>query len=327
MSLGLPAQCCHLARRGWRALAKLVAALVPVCRRASRIAAFLLSAALFAGCSVGLVYGQLHRLLPWYIDDYVTLDRDQRALLKVRLADRLAWHCRTQLGAYAALLRRLAGDLRAGASAPARLEVHLEQGELLLRDLLTALLPDARLLLVRLDDEQLDELAAAFRRRNRDLREEFLSGTPAERRAEQIERMERRLRGWFGRLSEEQRRLVEGWSDALQPTTAQWLANRARWQAQLLATLAQRKDAANFAARLRPLLVEPDSFWSADYRARLAHNREQTLILLAGVVNTATPRQREHLFGELEAWAGQFERLACTPPPTLTAERAENARR
>ncbi|GAB3371688.1 DUF6279 family lipoprotein [Azotobacter armeniacus] len=276
-------------------------------------------AVLFAGCSVSLVYGQLHRLLPWYIGDYVTLDRDQRALLDVRLAERLAWHCRTQLGPYAALLRRLEGDLRSGAITPARLDLHLGHAEVLLRDLLTAILLDARLLLVQLDDEQLDELAGAFRRRNRDMHKAFLSGTPAERRMEQIERMEKRLRSWFGRLSEEQRRLVEHWSDALQPTTAEWLANRERWQARLMATLAQRRDTALFEARLRLLLIEPDSAWSASYRARMTHNREQTLILLAGMFDTATPRQREHLFGEIGAWARQFERLACTQAPTLKA--------
>lgn len=288
-------------------------------RPACRIAVLLLSAALLAGCSFGLVYGQLHRLLPWYIDDYVSLDRDQRTLLDVRLAERLAWHCRTQLVPYAALLRGLEGDLRSGAVTPARLETHLGQAESLLRELLAAILPDARLLLARLDDEQLAELGEAFRRRNRELRKEFLAGTPAEREAEQIARMEKRLRRWFGRLSEEQRALVARWSEALQPATVEWLANRERWQARLLAALAQRRDAARFEAGLRPLLLEPEAAWSAGYRARLAHNREQTLILLAALFDTATPRQRAHLFAELEAWARQFEQLACTPSPLLTA--------
>ncbi|GAB3472905.1 DUF6279 family lipoprotein [Azotobacter salinestris] len=253
-------------------------------------------AALFAGCSFGLVYGQLHRLLPWYIDDYASLDREQRALLDVRLAERLAWHCQTQLLPYAALVRELEGDLRGGAITPARLEVRLGQGEILLRDLLAAILPDAQLLLARLDDEQLVELGEAFRRRNRELREEFLSETPAEQGAERIERMEKRLRSWFGRLNEAQRALVVRWIDALQPATAEWLANRERWQARLLAALAQRRDAARFEAELRPLLLEPGSAWSAGYRTRLAHNREQTLILLAALFDTATPRQRERLF-------------------------------
>lgn len=278
-----------------------------------------LLAALFAGCSFGLVYGQLHRLLPWYIDDYVSLDREQRALLDVRLAERLAWHCRTQLLPYAALVRELEGDLRGGTVTPTRLEAHLGQGEILLRDLLEAILPDAQLLLTQLDDEQLVELGEAFRRRNRELRVEFLSGTPDERRAERIERMEKRLRGWFGRLNEAQRALVVRWSDALQPATAEWLANRERWQARLLAALAQRRDVARFEAALRPLLLKPEAAWSAGYRARLAHNREQTLILLSALFDTATPRQRERLFAELDAWAGQFERHACSGTPTLAA--------
>lgn len=320
MPLRFPAHPYRPVQQGWRVLVSLVAAIAPKRRRVSRLLVLPLLAILFAGCSFSLVYGQLHRLLPWYIDRYVTLDRNQRALLDVRLAERLAWHCQTQLGPYAALLRRLEGDLRSGTITPARLDRYLVQGEAHLRDLLTAIMPDARLLLARLDDEQLDELAAAFQRRNREMRKELLAGTPAERRARQIKRMEKRLRGWFGRLSEEQHRLVEEWRDSLQPTTAEWLANRERWQARLMATLAQRRDAALFEARLRPLLVEPGSAWSADYRARMAHNREQTLILFARVFDTATSRQRDHLLGEIDDWAGQFERLACRQAPPLTAD-------
>lgn len=270
-------------------------------------------AAVLAACGMRFAYSHLDWLLPWYLSDYVTLDRDQRNLLDARLADRLAWHCRQQLGPYAELLRRVEADLRRGRIEAAELDAHLTRAESLWRELMVAITPDARALLESLSDEQTAELAAAFRRRNRDAREDFLDGSPAELRERQVERMEKRLRPWLGRLQPDQRRLIEQWSDALTPSTAQWLAQRERWQANLLAALGQRRQPAVFEARLRPLLVSPDAGWPADYRARVAHNRSQTVALVAALLNSATPGQREQLFGEIDAWARQFELRACAP--------------
>lgn len=278
-----------------------------------------LLAVALAGCSMRVAYSHLDWLLPWYFSDYVTLDRDQRRLLDLRLADRLAWHCRHQLGPYAALLRGLEGDLRRGHIDAAELDAHLARGEALWRELMGVIVPDAGVLLASLTDAQITELAAAFEERNREVREEFLDGTPAERRARRAERMEKRLRPWFGSLQPAQRQLVERWSGALAATATEWLAQREQWQGQLLAALAQRRQGAAFEAALRPLLVAPEADWPADYRGRIDHNRAQTLNLLAALYDGATPGQRERLFGEIDAWAKQFERHACPPPRTAAA--------
>lgn len=276
-------------------------------------------AALLAGCSMRIAYSHLDWLLPWYVGDYVTLERDQRRLLDARLADRLAWHCRHQLGPYVDLLRGLESDLRRGSVSAAELDRHLARGEALWQTLMEAIVPDARELLAVLDDRQVEELAAAFARRNREAREDFLDGTPEERNARRAERMEKRLRTWFGGLEPAQRRLVAQWSETLQPDTEQWLTNRERWQAGLLAGLERRAEPAALEAALRPLLTAADRDWPADYRRRLAANRMRTLELVAAIHAAATPRQREHLFGEIDAWVRQFERRSCASPAAAGA--------
>lgn len=268
-----------------------------------------------SGCGMRFAYSHLDWLLPWYLSDYVTLDREQRALLDARLAERLAWHCHHQLGPYAALLRGIEADLRRGHIDATELDGHLIRGEALWHELMVAILPDAHALFAALSDAQVAELAAAFKRRNRDARDDFLDGTPAELNERRVARMEKRLRTWFGRLDPAQRRLLARWSEALAPSTAQWLIERERWQAQLLAALAERRQGAAFEARLRPLLLTPEAEWPAPYRAQIAANRALTLALVADIYASASARQREHLFAELDAWAVQFEQRGCAPRP------------
>ena len=128
--------------------------------------------------------------------------------------------------------------------------------------------------------------------------------------------MEKRLNTWFGRLQPNQRTLVAAWSANLVPTTEQWLNNREQWQGELLAALAQREQP-EFQTRLAGLLVTPAAAWPEHYLADVARNQALTLSLVADVYNAASPTQREHLLGEVDSWAGQFEQLACAAPSQL----------
>ncbi|MDO9599611.1 MAG: DUF6279 family lipoprotein [Azoarcus sp.] len=282
--------------------------------RARLLLVLLLPVLLLAGCAARLAYKQLDWLVPWYVGDYVTLDREQKRLLDARLAQRLAWHCSSQLGPYGGLLRDLERRLNEGTPlAATELEHYLQRGETFWRVLMTAITPDARLLLAGLSDAQVEELAAAFVERNKEAREKFLDGTADELHARQIERMEKRLKTWFGRLQPNQRTLVAAWSASLVPTTEQWLRNREQWQGELLAALA-RRERPEFEVRLAGLLVTPTIGWPEHYQTDVARNQALTLSLLADTFNTASPTQRRHLLGEVSSWAGQFEQLACAAP-------------
>lgn len=280
------------------------------------------TALIVAGCSTRLAYQQLDLLLPWYVSGYVTLDPAQKQLLDARLDERLTWHCSSQIGAYAELLRTLEARIAAGdALTAAELEQFLQRGEAHWRELVIAVTPDLHVLLAALDAQQVDELAAAFAKRNRETHEKFLDGTPDQLRTGQIKRMEKRLQTWFGRLQQSQRQQVAAWSAGLAPTTTQWLQLRAEWQAELLAATAQRTGP-GFEERLAALLASPEARWPASYRAQVAHNRSLTLALVADIFNSAGADQRAHLRTEISDWAGQFERLVCTVPAAPTVSTA-----
>ncbi|CAM5429769.1 DUF6279 family lipoprotein [Thauera mechernichensis] len=275
----------------------------------------LFAAFVLGGCSVRMAYSQLDWLVPWYLRDYVMLDAGQRNLLDRQLSARLDWHCRTHLAEYAATLREAQTTLAADRIGSSDLLPYLARGEGWWREILAALEDDARVLLPALSDEQVDELQQAFERRQREARKEFLGGDDAAQREARIARMEKRLQRWFGRLTTEQRVLIGVWSDALEPTTEAWLDERARWQADVLDALRVRADGAAFAPRVAAFMAPVQDEPTPGYRARQAHNRDRSLVLLAEVFNTATPAQRQRLQRELEGLAAQFERLACAAPP------------
>lgn len=282
--------------------------------------ALLLCVALaLGGCSLRFAYSQLDWLVPWYVRDYVTLDAGQRGALDTRLADRLAWHCSAHIPEYAATLREAQAVLARETVDGAALVPFLARGEAWLGELLSELEPDARVLLAGLSDEQAAELRLAFARREREARDEFLGGSVAEQHAARVKRMEKRLQRWFGRMTPAQRERIAAWSNELNPTTEDWLAQRARWQGALLAALQVRGDDDAFAARLKPLFGSQQAYWPQAYREGAAHNRTLTLALLADVFNIAPEAQRKRLNGEIDALAAQFESLACAAPARLSA--------
>lgn len=273
----------------------------------------LLAVLMLGGCGVRFAYSQLDWLVPWYLRDYVTFNVGQREVLDQRLAARLDWHCRAHLPGYVDLLRdarRLLARERIDAQ---ELAPFLRQGEAWWDELRTELMNDAKALLAGLSDDQVAELAAAFERRDKEAREEFLDGSTEARGKAQIARMEKRLRNWFGRLTDDQRALVAAWSQGLHPTTGRWLDERRQWQQGVLDALAVRHEPRLFAERIAALQALAAGM-PAEYREQAAYNRQLTLELLAGVFNTATARQRERLLAEVDGLAGQFDKLACAAP-------------
>lgn len=271
------------------------------------------------GCSLRFAYNQLDWLVPWYLRDYVTLDAGQRSALDARLAARLDWHCRAHLADYAATLREAQALFGRPRIAATDLAPYLVRAEGWWQDVLGVLRPDARALLAGLRPDQIEELAQAFARLEREDRETYLAGSADERNADRMERMEARLKRWFGRMTPAQRERIAGWSAALQPTTEAWLENRARWRTDLLAALEVRADASAFGPRLDALLAPQEARWSAAHRQAVAHNRALTLALLADLFNLATDTQRARLAGEVATLAGQFEAIACREPARLSA--------
>jgi hypothetical protein len=271
---------------------------------------------LLPGCGARFFYTQLDWIAPWYVSEFVTLDREQRVLLDQRLAEWLDWHCRSQLPDYAAWLREVGRLVEQGEADVAAVERLFERVEGFRDALLAGVAPDLAELLAMLSEEQIDELARQIEARNREARVDFVDAPPQILHERRVRRFERRLTRWLGPLTDAQRERIEHWSLEIVPIADDWLASRVDWQRRLdhaLREQALREHAGHeaFRERIYDLVLRPEQTWSEDYRARLARNRALVIVLIADIAALAPQFQRERLQRETDSLAAQFESLAC----------------
>jgi hypothetical protein len=277
-----------------------------------RVLLLLLAAASLSGCGVRMLYQQLDWLIPWQLQDYVTLDSSQRLELEVLVEDRLDWHCRTQLPRYAEWLRAVEQDLRNDAVGPQWLAERADDASLFWTELMHPLSHDVAAVLGQTSDAQIDELFGNLDARTREQMEAFVDREDHVLIQERAERLEQRLRRWFGRMNADQRARIQVWSEDLGLFANEWLENRGRWQARLRHALdvADRRPE-SLQPALERLMVHPEQTWSPDYVERLERQRKATWLLLADLYQMSSERQRNRLITRAGSLARDFERLSC----------------
>lgn len=262
-------------------------------------------------CSrIALVYDNLDWLIPWRLDSYLNLDREQRTWLEPRLQAHLQWHCSRELPRYLDWLQRTRTLLEQAEPSPAALDARLDEIDAALARIGHEITPTAIALLQNLDDEQVAELFAELEQKNREAREKFLEPPLATQIEERQQRLQERLRPWLGRLNEQQQIHLEQWATGLSGHSRLWLDNRERWQAQLRAALEER-DSPAFAACLSHLLQEPQAYYGDSYREAYEQARQATAALFSQLLASADAQQRRRLTQRLDALHDDFSKQRC----------------
>jgi hypothetical protein len=277
-----------------------------------RVLLLLLATASLSGCGVRMLYHQLDWLIPWQLQDYVTLDSSQRLELEVLVEDRLDWHCRTQLPRYAEWLRAVEHDLRNEAVNAQWLAERADDAGVFWTELMHPLSHDVAAVLGQASDAQIDELFRNLDARTREQMQTFVNRENHLLIQERAERLEQRLRRWFGRMNADQRARIQAWSEDLGLFAHEWLENRGRWQAQLRHALDQSdRRPESLQPALERLMVHPEQTWSPGYVERLERQRKATWHLLADLYQMSSEGQRNRLRTRAGSLARDFERLSC----------------
>lgn len=249
-----------------------------------------------AGCSSNrFFYNRLDFLVPWYLGDYVSLEREQRELLDRELADFLDWHQREELPAYHALLGQARGALEDTLT--------MEEVDLLAVDLQQALdrlqwralewlLP----LGASLSEAQVGEFLLALREQQSEYEEKYLERDAEQYRVDACESLDDNVRRFIGRLDASQKERLHTACGELMRSDHLWLASRATWIEELERTL-QREP--GWQQRLRDSLATRDERLPAGYREAWAHNRQVMQAAVVDVINQRSERQDQHLAREL----------------------------
>ncbi len=270
---------------------------------------------ILVGCSTRVVYFHLDWLIPWYISDYISLDKEQKNMLEKRLLALLDWHCRTQLPVYAETFRALGNDV-ADPESPItveRLEFHFARLMELWKVLLHNVAPDIIDLMLTASDDQINELFNNLAKRNQEFREKYVDLPAQELNKNRQKRMQKNLAYWISDLTPAQRQAVADWSSGLMPIAQEWLQNRERVQAYARTLLEKREDSPEFREKMLDLIVYPEYMRPADYQKKIDFNTNLTLQFIIQLDRLLTSEQRQHFLKRIESLASDFDQISCNP--------------
>ncbi len=282
-------------------------------RCARIIAAALLLAVSLGGCSaVRLAYNQADALVYWWLDGHLDFDGSQTLRVRDGISHWFAWHRRSQLPDYAALLERAATEA-ASDTTPEQacrwFEVVRERADLAVQQVL----PGAAQVAGTLRAEQLQRLARKQAETVEEFRREYLQPDVAARRAASVERAVERAEQLYGRLDAAQRAQVAAAVAASPFDPQRWLAERQRRQRDLVQALTAVAAARGGAEAASPL----QGVWQRARRspdeayARYAEGLERyNCDVAAQLHNASTREQREALQRRLRGWEADLRRLA-----------------
>ncbi len=250
-----------------------------------------------SACSFRMMYGYLDWILPWYLDDYVTLTDQQEKLFDRATFKFLGWHRSVELPRYADFFNSL---------KDAQVEPMSRQQVLLFFDELTEMwlallsesMPDLILLAQDLSDNQVKQISTALQSDHRNLEEKYGDRDDQEQRRYYREKMVENLEDWIGSISDKQKYLTNKWSLSRINTTQEWLAYRNSWREKFIGLLNERKNPA-FSVKMQQFLLQPQQFYTESYRHAVQKNSHGFAQLIADISSTFTPEQRAYFQKEL----------------------------
>ena len=259
----------------------------------------LLIVAILNGCSATqVIYNRADILIRWYLDDYVTLDRDQQARFDERLDALLEWHRQEELPEYVLLLddALVILDTDVSLAATRSMAEDIESAAIRLQDRFLELLLSTG---ENLTSAQRADFIEALLAKQEAFETDRLARSDAEYRDDLGQRFDKQLGRYLGRLTDEQaRRLQEGVAEMTRLDHF-WLQDRRVWILALSNILLA--DEPDWADQVRALIAGRDEALLPDYREGIEHNGEVILQLSRDVLLMRTEKQDKKLRARLIA--------------------------
>jgi hypothetical protein len=258
-----------------------------------------------SACSNTFVYNQLDWIIPWYVDDYVDLTRDQKQTFKARLNTLLAWHRADELAGYIIIIDQIEADLAQPLSA-SQVEHWANLAMAAYERIEAKMLPVAFELGRSLSDEQMQEFIDSLDRGQSGFEEEYLERSDEEYLKDSKKSLADNLDDFLGRLTPGQVELIADAANSLQRFDALWLEERAEWLRTLSELLARGP---GWEEAVTEAMAVRDRNRSEAYRAVYAHNAVIINTVIAEVLNQRTDKQSARLQREMDDFRRDLRKL------------------
>ena len=269
------------------------------------IAVLFLVVLIATGCSTTFTYNRLDWLIPWYVDGYVDLTREQRQLLRERLEPTLQWHREEELARYLEILDGIESDLSGPVSAAQVsrwVEEILEAAGRIEQSMMTVALDFGS----NISDQQMDEFIEKLWEQQQEYEEEFLTRNDEEYRQDNYENLVDFMQEYLGRLSEPQKTVLADAASSMQRFDSAWLEERAAWLKTLEPLLQRQSD---WQEQVHRAYSEREDKRTPEYQAILQNNMEVVTDAIAQVLNLASEQQRDKALNEIEDWRRKIRKL------------------
>lgn len=254
---------------------------------------------LFGCSSTRLGYNYLDWIISWNLDDYINFNNEQDDWFEQQLDVLLMWHRKDQLPRYTQFVDQFQNDVTNTITVEL-LKQRTETIQNFWRDIMAQAEPDINHLLLWLDHDQRQELIVKISKKQEELENKYLGLTSEKHKQRRIKRTEKVLKRFIGKLTSGQKTGLENWSSKLIPSQRLWMENRRTWQTQLYGVLNGNESESYRREQLQRLFVEPESFWSKEYRNAIEQNQLTTFLFLVSVHEQLNEKQKKHLQKELE---------------------------
>jgi len=273
----------------------------------------LMVVSLLSGCaSTQLAYNHADWFLENRADHYFDLNGHQEQQIEEQIAVLHQWHRSNQLPLYTELFAEI--ERRSYRSLNYEDMVWLEQqiGDLY-QQLMAKVIVVLSQVMENLSEQQVTYFAKEI---EKELQEDIKEAAePAARLARQREKKATgRFKDFYGKLNEQQQRLITANLIDLPNITPYSLKHRAEINAQLITQLSSGANTQQLQAYLALIWLDPEQNYSEAYRLSLEQGREVIYRMIPAVHNSASPRQLDYFRDRLKDYGRDFSVLTAVEP-------------
>lgn len=261
-------------------------------------------------CGVKTFYNNLDLLVPWYVDDYISLDDRQQAVLEKRLAEVIQWHRATQLAHYSAFMRKMGAQFKDGGVTEQGLDEVIAQLEKSWQVLIDKVAPELVDILLTATAGQKKELFENIAERNEEFKEDYLDLSREKRMRNRVKLLEKIFRRWLGPLTDRQEKIIARYSAQFLPIQQERWTFHLHWQKQLNTLLNDDSQTQAVREGLEKLFTRALDMYQPAYQHKRRVNIKLVKEMILAVDETLTQEQRRHFFDRIEYLATAFAELA-----------------
>ncbi len=269
----------------------------------------LLTAVLVSGCSFRFVYNHLDWWTNWYLDDYVSLSKQQQRLFDDEFEQLHLWHRKTQLPLYSQQLKTLKLAINNTVDEKQitdNLAMFAEQWQ----SFLIAAEPKLQPLAFSLSTEQKQQLLSALQAGNQERLDDHEELTNEQWLEEKSEGQQEQLKEWFGKLTKAQKAEVATMSQHFQRSFEPWINYRQRWTEQFSTLLNGNLPDHQFKFEFYRLFVNGRNLRSERFNAITKHNNQVFAKIFVYMATNANDKQRKRINKKLNKVIGDLDYLA-----------------